>query len=136
MTETKLWALGLVAACTLLTATGQLLFKLGLNKLVVVSFFEIITNFQLILGLIFYGFGAILLVIALKYGELSVLYPVVALSFVWVAILSYIFLFETIGLSKIIGILAIIIGVSLIGRGSTHNRTKIKLSKAGVTCDN
>lgn len=121
MSETKTWAIFLVAFCTLLTAGGQLLFKLGLNRFEM-SFFGLITNYPLILGFIFYGLGAVLLVIALKYGELSVLYPVVALSFVWVAILSSTFLGESIGGVKIMGIVGIIIGVSLIGRGAKKKR--------------
>jgi undecaprenyl phosphate-alpha-L-ara4N flippase subunit ArnE len=125
MVGTKPWAIALVAFCTLLTAGGQLLFKLGLNRLDL-SLFGMITNYYLIMGFVFYGLGAIILVIALKYGELSVLYPVVALSFVWVAILSSLFLEEVIGPFKILGIGGIILGVSAIGRGSNHS-PKLKL---------
>ena len=64
------------------TAAGQLLFKFGLNRLVLTPI-EMIMNYPLILGFLFYGLGAVLLIIALKYGELSVLYPVISLSFVF-----------------------------------------------------
>ena len=39
-------------------------------------------------GFALYGLSAALLVIALKYGELSILYPVIALTYVWVTALS------------------------------------------------
>jgi uncharacterized membrane protein len=115
MAETKAWAIIAVASCTLLTAAGQLLFKLGLNSLDP-TLFGIITNYQLLLGFLLYGIGSVVLVISLKYGELSVLYPILALSFVWVAILSSTVLNEHINALKIVGIGCIILGVSAIGR--------------------
>ncbi len=119
MGHTKPWAIALVAFCTLLTACGQLFFKMGLNVLVP-TFLGIITNYHLLLGLFMYGVGAVLLVIALKYGELSVLYPIVALSFVWVLMLSASFLNEPVGILRSVGVASILLGVSAIGRGSRH----------------
>ena len=73
----------------------------------------------MILGFVCYGLGAILLIIALKYGDLSLIYPFIALSFVWVNIAS-IFLFgEFISTINWIGIAAIMLGVSLIGYGGS-----------------
>ncbi|MBW2968358.1 EamA family transporter [Candidatus Woesearchaeota archaeon] len=123
---TRPWAIGLVAFCTLLTAGGQLLFKMGMNRFEL-TLFGLITNWPLILGFLFYGLGAVLLVIALKYGELSVLYPVVSLSYIWVAILSSMSLGETIGWVRIGGIACVILGVSAIGKGSNHTKKKLKL---------
>jgi len=107
----------LVILCTLFTSSGQILWKLGSKNLN--SFINIITNVPLIAGFVCYGLGAILLIIALKYGELSLIYPFVALSFIWVNIAS-IFLFgEFISLLNWMGIVAIMLGVSLIGYGGS-----------------
>ena len=106
----------LMFICTIFTATGQILLKKGTNILVF-DIFSIITNLPLILGVFFYGIGALLLIYALKHGELNVLYPIVSLTFVWVIILSYIFLKEPLSLYKITGTSTILFGVLLITKG-------------------
>lgn len=115
--KTKLWAVLLVILCTALTSLGQLFFKFGADKLVF-SFMPLVTNVPLITGILLYGAGAILLIIALKGGELSVLYPLVSLGFIWVSFLSAEFLGEAMVPIKWAGVIAIIIGVSFIGWGS------------------
>lgn len=105
-----------VMLATLLTATGQFLFKMGTaNMLLNIS---LLTNWYLIAGFAIYGISAAILVISLKYGELSVLYPIIALSFVWVNIISFELLGEQLSTLKWAGVSLIIIGVSCIGFGS------------------
>ena len=58
------------------------------------------------------------MVVALKHGELSLLYPIISLSYVWVAILSVLIFHETMNALKIAGICVIMIGVAVLGRGS------------------
>ncbi|MFC1690540.1 EamA family transporter [Nanoarchaeota archaeon] len=118
--KTRPFAILIVLLCTLLTSLGQLFLKFGANKLSL-SFYAIIMNYNLIIGCFFYGMGAILLIVALKYGELSVLYPFIALSFIWVSILSMIFLSEIMTTGKWVGIAVIVVGVSLIGWGANHD---------------
>ncbi len=76
-----------------------------------------IFNLYLIGGLFTVLIGGILFIVALKYGELSVLYPIVSLSFVWVVLYSKIFFQETLFLWQYIGIASIILGVSFLGVG-------------------
>ena len=115
--KTHPFAIGLVIFCTLLTSVGALFFKLAADRLTF-SIIEIITNYYIYIGLAIYGIAALFLIIAYKYGELSVLFPFIALSFVWVAILSIIFLSETMTITKWAGIISIVAGVSFVGRGS------------------
>ncbi|MAG08129.1 hypothetical protein CMO89_01545 [Candidatus Woesearchaeota archaeon] len=115
--KTKPGAIGLVFICTLVTSTAQILYKLGANRLSL-DIFSLITNVPLFLGIILYVTAAAILLISLKYGELSVLYPVVATSYIWVSLLSSQVFGEVINASKWIGIIFIIVGVSLIGIGS------------------
>ena len=61
--------------------------------------------------------STLLLVLALKDGELSMLYPIIALTYVWVTLLSYALLNEPPNLYKNLGILTIVIGVAVLGRG-------------------
>ncbi|MFH1409290.1 MAG: multidrug transporter [Nanoarchaeota archaeon] len=120
---TKLWAIGLVIFTTLLTATGSVLYKLGADS-IQWTFLSIITNVFLISGIIVYLVSAALLLMALKGGDVSVLYPFIATSYIWVTILSSIIFSEVINVWKWFGVLSIIIGVSCIGIGSrTWQRT-------------
>jgi multidrug transporter EmrE-like cation transporter len=115
-TSTPIRAIIIVILCTILTSAGQILLKIASKN--IDSFYVVITNIPLIIGCILYGAGAILLIIALKYGELSVLYPFIALSFVWVTISSIFIFNEHVTIMNWLGIVSILVGVSLIGRGS------------------
>lgn len=77
-----------------------------------------VKNPQLIISLFFYGIGTVLFIIALKAGELSVLYPLVATTYIWIAFLSIKMLKEKMNFYKWLGIAIIILGVSFIGFGS------------------
>lgn len=89
------------------TANGQLFWKLSQssNRLINIA-----------IGFLLYGLGALLMIIAFKHGELSVLYPIMCVSYIFALINGYVFLQETISISNLIGIMIIIIGVSLLGR--------------------
>jgi len=56
-------------------------------------------------------------VLALRDGELSLLYPVIALTYVWVTALSFLIFHETVNPYKIAGIVSIVVGVAVLGRG-------------------
>lgn len=77
----------------------------------------IVTNVPLISGYFLYGINTLLLVLALKEGELSMLYPIIALTYVWVTLLSYTLLHEPPNIYKNVGITTIVIGVAVLGRG-------------------
>jgi drug/metabolite transporter (DMT)-like permease len=114
--STSKYAILAIILCTIITASGQLLLKLGANNLKLDL--TLINNYYLLLGIVAYVIGAGILIISLKYGELSVLYPFYSLSFIWVTIVSIYQLNEQISILKIIAIIFIILGVSLIGKGS------------------
>ena len=115
---TKPFAIIIVVVCTILTSVGQLFWKfasLGFHDVT-----SVLTSVPLYAGIILYGSGAALLIYALRHGELSVLYPFIALSFIWVSVLSIIFLGESMSWINWGGILLILGGVSSIGRGANH----------------
>lgn len=60
------------------------------------------------------------MVYALRHGELSILYPIIALTFVWVSILSAMIFHEVMGPMKIAGIAVIVCGVAVLGWGSRN----------------
>jgi len=79
-----------------------------------------VTSIPMIGGLALYGIGAAMMVLALQHGELSVLYPVISLSYVWVAILSVLIFHEHMNVFRIAGISVIIAGVAILGRSGSR----------------
>jgi drug/metabolite transporter (DMT)-like permease len=126
----------MVVGCTLFASAAQVLMKMGsvhemprvdpahLNTLV--DFVLALTgNIPLICGFSLHGCNAVLLIFALKSGELSILWPLYALSYVWVAFLSAYFFGDRINAWKVAGIALIILGVALLGRASTRDGYKV-----------
>jgi undecaprenyl phosphate-alpha-L-ara4N flippase subunit ArnE len=75
----------------------------------------ILTTLPLFVGYSMYGVSMVLLVLALRHGELSALYPVIALTFVWVTILSVWVFHEHMNGAKLAGIALIVVGVAALG---------------------
>lgn len=71
----------------------------------------------LLLGFGFYGIGALIMIYAYKFGSLSVLQPMLSANYIFTIILATTILNEQITLTKVIGILVVILGVILIGGG-------------------
>lgn len=122
LAEHKRRSVLLVFFCTLLGAAAQVLIKSGAPKLGLQSSLwstavATATNFPLIAGLSLYGLSTVFLVLALQHGELSMLYPVIALTFVWVTILSAVVIGESMNPYKIVGISVIVAGVAVLGMG-------------------
>lgn len=88
------------------TCTGQLCWKFFAN-LQSISFF--------LIGTLAYTLGALLMVYGLRFGEFSVLHPMLGIGYVWAIILGRFFLYEPITLSKGVGIVAIGGGLVLLG---------------------
>ncbi len=96
--------------------------KVGANRMqpasIVDTILGILTNVPLIVAYSFYGVSLILLTLALRHGELSSTYPIIALTYVWVAILSVLIFHEAMNPLKIAGLVTIVAGVAVLGRGS------------------
>ena len=60
------------------------------------------------------------MLVAYKFGSLSVIQPFLSLNYVLSIIFGYFFLDEVITLNKIIGIIVIMVGVTLIAGGDEH----------------
>jgi drug/metabolite transporter (DMT)-like permease len=110
------WAIALALLSALLGGTAPVIIKTGTAK-DFSKLTNIIFNPHIILGLGLYGLGTIVFIPSLKGGSLSVLYPLIATSYIWSSIFSSKFLGEKINKFKCIGIACIIIGITLIGIG-------------------
>lgn len=110
-------SIGLVFIATIIGAFGALFLKYGANTMTRKSVLSFL-NIQLLIGIFFYGLSSVFFLIALKNGELSVLYPLTSLSYIWISLLSIKMLSEKMNLYKWLGIASILVGVTMIGLGS------------------
>jgi drug/metabolite transporter (DMT)-like permease len=121
----------LVFSCTVIGAAAQMLIKTGAGQLgvhlsflqilhepmLIVRFaFSILQNIKLFIGYSLYGINAVLMAYALRGQELSRLFPIIALTYVWVTILSAAFLHEHVNVVRILGVALIVGGVSILGQ--------------------
>jgi uncharacterized membrane protein len=117
---TRKQSIALVFCCTVLGAAAQILMKSGAVAVthpgITGVMLAMFSNPPLMGGYCLYALSTVLLVLALRDGQLSLLYPVIALTYVWVTILSVAFFQETINPFKMIGITIIVIGVGVLGR--------------------
>lgn len=113
----------IVAIATLFAGFGPIFMKKGAAKFTLnpIKIFRkpslLFKNYAVIIGCSFFAISSILFVIGLRYGELSVLYPLTSLTYIWTCLLSTKMLKEKMSKSKWFGIACIIVGVVLIGFG-------------------
>lgn len=121
----------LVLGCTVFAAAAQVLMKFGaVHAMPQLSpadpatwmpfAMALLTNYMLLLGYVVQSGNALLLILALRDGELSMLYPIIALTYVWVNLLSMYFFHEHLNVWKAVGIALVIGGVALLGRASSR----------------
>jgi undecaprenyl phosphate-alpha-L-ara4N flippase subunit ArnE len=118
---TKTWAFFLVVVTTVLATGAQFFLKSGVAALPAqMTLSAVITDIPLLFGVFLYGLGAFIMVLALKGGDVSGLYPVVSTSFVWVALLAHFLLGEAVHWLRWTGIIIIIAGIFVIGYAGRH----------------
>ena len=76
-----------------------------------------------ILGLVLYAGGALIMIVAYKYGKLSVLQPMLCLSYVFAIFIGIFILQETMTLFRLAGIIVVVFGVIMIAGGDREEKT-------------
>lgn len=106
--------LTLVAA--LFTSFSQLLFKKALKKRLnsVMDVLNTLRNPTILLGLCGYAVSFTLYLIALSKTQLSIVFPIFASSFIFVTIISALNLKERISVIRVVGILVIFLGITIV----------------------
>ncbi|MBI2543299.1 MAG: EamA family transporter [Candidatus Aenigmarchaeota archaeon] len=107
----ELWVISLVVLSTILGAFGSLFFKFGSEAKSVKKLFF---NRNFLAGMVLFVVATVLGIIALKFGELSKIFPITSLTYVWVAFISAVFLKERITKHKLLALLFIVVGIILI----------------------
>ena len=114
---TEIWAVLLVISATLIGALGPIYVKKGSTNFVL-NLKVLLTNYNLMLGVFMYVVATMMFIPALRGGDLSILYPLVSITYIWVSFLSIKFLKEKMNKYKWSVIILIMMGVALIGIGA------------------
>lgn len=105
----------LMLVSTIIGSFGSVFLKKGSKdfhiRLNVKGIVTIIKNWEVIFGLCLYALSTVAFIYLLKTEELSMLYPLTSLGYIFITILSVMILKEKINFYKIIGISFIILGV-------------------------
>ncbi len=77
----------------------------------------LVFNWRLALGVAFYLLSSFFFVLALRKGELTVLYPMVSLGYIWTLLWSRLFFKEAVTRTKVVGIGLVLTGIVLLSLG-------------------
>ena len=102
----------LMLGSSMLVALGQMCWKLfqGMG-------FSTPGVATLLLGFVLYSAGAVVMICAFRFGELSVLHPFLSASYVFAVIIGFFVLHETVSILKLCSIAVICLGLILLGVG-------------------
>lgn len=107
----------LISVCTIISAAAQILMKTGVSHISQLNPLALATNLPLVAGYALYGIFCMMMILALRQGELSLIYPIISLAYVWVAVLSHFIFHDTLNPAKVLGIATVMGGVAMLGRG-------------------
>lgn len=102
----------------LFNAIGQLLIKKGAlcaNSSQVSGYMKYLNQY-IVSGFLFYGISALIYIKILQKVEVSLAYPISSLGYIFILVLSFLFLKESIDTRKLIGIMFVMIGIICIAR--------------------
>jgi drug/metabolite transporter (DMT)-like permease len=100
----------------ILLVSGQILFKIGIQKSGGLQWLKLAQSPAIIGGLALYGIATLLWFAVLARLPLSVAYPMQSLAYVFSLFIAYYIFGEELSLSKFAGVAVILIGVYLIAK--------------------
>jgi drug/metabolite transporter (DMT)-like permease len=106
----------LVFAASVIGSFGAVFLKLGAARLdgTILSF----VNSRLALGVTLFLGSSVFYALGIRGGQLSVLYPMVSLGYIWTLLWSRLFFNEPFTREKFVGLGLILLGVCFVGMGS------------------
>jgi drug/metabolite transporter (DMT)-like permease len=96
---------------------GAVLLKAGAKRLER-RLLALLKNWRLAAGVGAYILSSVFFVLGLRNGELSILYPMVSLSYIWTVFWSKTFFGEKLTSAKVYALGLILFGVALLGMGT------------------
>lgn len=103
----------LLIPASILGAIGSIFLKKG-SKKITFSLKKLQDNFVAFIGLFLFGLSSVFYITALKFNDLSVVYPLSSLTYILVALFSVYFLKERMNKYKWIGMSLIVLGSFLV----------------------
>ena len=118
--STPLSSVGLVFLASFIGSFGAVFLKSGSGHLSSDSIFSLLLNWRLAVGVTFFVISSVFFITAIRHGELSVLYPMVSLSYVWTMLWSRVFFREPLTRDKFLGVAMILAGICFLGLGTAR----------------
>ena len=115
--KTPLSSILLILFSAVIGSFGAVFLKLGAEHMkgTLGSFFK---NYWLAIGVCLYLLSSVFFVMGVAQGELTILYPMISLGYIWTIVWARLFFKEPFTMSKIAGLVMIIFGVGLINFGN------------------
>ncbi|MFL6352115.1 MAG: hypothetical protein ACJ74Z_09720 [Bryobacteraceae bacterium] len=114
--RTPLSSIFLILTSSLIGSFGAVFLKLGAEHMRG-TLGGIFKNYWLAIGVSLYLLSSVFFVMGVAQGELTILYPMVSLGYIWTIVWARLFFKEPFTTSKIAGLAMIIFGVALINYG-------------------
>jgi drug/metabolite transporter (DMT)-like permease len=115
----------LLMASVLASVGGQFFLKMGANRLgqvnasnVVGTIVSMVTTWQILVGLTFYGVGVVTYILLLNKVKISVASPALATSYIFAVLLGRFYFGDQISIPQYVGIGFIFFGVILLTQSS------------------
>jgi multidrug transporter EmrE-like cation transporter len=106
----------MVLAASFIGSFGAVFLKSGSERLK--QGLRNILNIRLAAGVAMYLLSSVFFIVAIRNGQLSVLYPLVSLGYVWTLLWSRLFFGEPFTRFKLYGLMLILTGVCFVGIGN------------------
>ncbi len=115
--KTPVSSMVLVLVASFLGSIGAAYLKAGAAKLHG-GLRYLFLNVKLAVGVLLFLGSSVFYVLGVKHGQLSVLYPLVSLSYIWALVWARLFLNERFTRSKLVGLCLILLGILFVGIGN------------------
>ena len=114
---TPVSSMAMVLAASFVGSFGAVFLKAGALRLQR-NVASVVTNWRLAAGVTFFLASSVLYIKGIKHGELTVLYPMVSLGYVWTLFWSRLFFAEPFTRQKFFGLALIVAGIAMLGLGN------------------
>jgi drug/metabolite transporter (DMT)-like permease len=114
---TPLSSIFLVLCASVIGSVGMATLKAGADRLPP-GLLPMLFSWRVALGVALFLLSSVLYLFGLRRGSLTVLYPMVSLSYIWALFWSRLFFNEPFNRSKLLGLALIVMGVFCIGAGN------------------
>ena len=115
----------LIFTGVMLNAAAQILMKAGTNSIGYFEFnmanivpigWKLATEWHIVLALVCYALSVIIWILALSRVPVSIAFPLLSMAYIVTAVAAWYLLGEALSLTKVAGIVVIILGVIIISR--------------------